>query len=355
MEIALRTALGLGRSVAGTELSGRRSTEPITVAIPVLNGGSKLKRVLDAVRDQDYQGPVEVLVCDSGSDDGSVALANAAGVQVIEIARSAFSHGGTRNLLMTHASGTYVTFLTQDAVPARPAWLSSLLSGFDLAEDVALVYGPYEAEAAASASVRRELTQWFTSISPDGLPRVDRLGDDERPLRPGSLIGPRAFFTDANGCVRRDAWRQVPFREIPYAEDHRLALDMLDAGFAKAFVPDAAVVHSHEYSAADRVRRGFDESRALREVYGFVAPAGVRALRAAVVGNVRADLRMRRREGASGAQLIIDLRRSVAHHAARHLGAVLGCRADRLPRGVRGHLSLEGRSTFVSSKSADAR
>ena len=36
-------------------------------------------------------------------------------------------------------------------------------------------------------------------------------------------------------------------------------------------MPEAAVIHSHEYSAGQWMRRSFDEARALAEVYGWVA------------------------------------------------------------------------------------
>ena len=44
---------------------------------------------------------------------------------------------------------------------------------------------------------------------------------------------------------------------------------MLRAGYAKVYVPDAAVIHSHEYSPGEWLRRSFDEARAVAEVYGF--------------------------------------------------------------------------------------
>ena len=61
---------------------------------------------------------------------------------------------------------------------------------------------------------------------------------------------------------------------MPYAEDQALALDMLRAGYAKAYVPDAAVIHSHEYGAASRSSGARSTSgAALREVHGWVEPA----------------------------------------------------------------------------------
>lgn len=307
-----------------------------TVAIPTLDAGPEFGAVLDAVTGQEVTAEVEILICDSGSRDGTIALARAHEARVIEIDRRDFSHGGTRNRLMRESSGEYVAFLTQDAQPAAPDWLAELTRGFALAADVGLAFGPYLPRADASAIVARELAAWFGSFAPPGEPRVDRLAPEDRELASAELYGHLAYFTDANGCLARAAWEQVPFREVAYAEDHRLAIDMLRAGYAKAYVPGASVIHSHDYTVWGWLRRSFDETRATREVYG-IAPGGepraaIRNLR----GAVGADWRAAGRDPRALAGVL-------AHHGARGTGAVLGARAGSLPPALRERLSLEAR------------
>ncbi len=321
---------------------------PITVAIPVRNGGAVLDQTLASVRAQRLapSASLELLVCDSGSTDGSVGLARGHGAEVIEIEPEAFSHGGTRNLLMERARGEHVAFLTQDAVPADERWLSRLLEGFELADDIALVFGRYVPRPDASPFVARELVAWFRSLSPDGAPRIDRLAPAERRLAPRALLGPRGFFTDANGCVAKRAWESVRFRPVGYAEDHVLAHDMLRAGFAKAHVPEAAVIHSHEYSAWDWLRRSFDEARAMQDVYGFSEQGELRRAALAVWGQVGADLRWSRSQATAGdhrAPSVGLIASSLSHHGLRAAGTILGVRADRLPSAAVRRLSLEGR------------
>ena len=317
----------------------------VTVAIPTLNAGRQFARTLIAVAAQTVGRGVELLVCDSGSDDDTVVLARAHGARVLEIRRSAFSHGGTRNLLMAEAGGEHVAFLTQDAVPSGTDWLERLLAGFSLAPNVALVFGPYRPRADASPSVTRELTEWFQSFSPDGGPRVDALsGAQRRGLTAREFLGHRGFFTDANGCIARSAWEQVPFREVGYAEDHLLAQDMLRAGFAKVYVPDAPVVHSHEYTALQWLRRSFDEARAVNDVYGLVPGGELREAVRSLRGNVGADRRwLGDRVGDGSGEMLPALARSVGHHGARAVGTVLGANAARLPASLGAKLSLEGR------------
>lgn len=317
-----------------------------TVAIPVLNGGRALARTLAAIEAQRTKGTVEILICDSGSSDGSPELARSFGAQVVEIEPAQFSHGRTRNLLMERSHGKHVAFLTQDATPADERWLSRLVDGFGVAPNVGLVFGPYRPRRDASPMVQRELTDWFSSFSPDGNVRIDRLEPFERDIQARALLGKRGFFTDANGCVSRAAWELTPFRDVPYAEDHLLALDMLRAGFAKVYVPEAAVIHSHDYTGWEWLRRSFDEARAMRAVYGWVEPLAPRTTTLNIWGRVGADLRWAREQpafdGRTGDAIAL-LARSTLHHLTRTAGAVLGSRSDRLAPQLVRRLSLEHR------------
>jgi glycosyltransferase involved in cell wall biosynthesis len=302
----------------------------ISVALPVLNGGPLLDEVLTAVRAQRLAGEeVEVVVVDSGSSDGSLSVAQRHRAQVISIPRSEFSHGGTRNLLMERTRGTHVAFLTQDSTPAGPDWLASLLRGFGRADRVGLVYGPYRPRPDAPHWIRRELAEFFGSS-----PSVQR----------GLATMP--FYTDANGCVLREAWEQAPYRDVSYAEDHMLARDMLSAGWAIAYEPDAPVIHSHAYAPTEQFGRLFDEFRALREVHGHVEQAGLRYTPGTVRRQVAADRAFLRAEGVDGPELDRATLESLRFYAIRAAASTLGTRADHLPARLRAALSRDGRGSF---------
>lgn len=275
----------------------------LEVAIPTRNGAADLERTLAAVARQTV--PAQVVVLDSSSTDGTADVARRHGATVHVIAAAEFGHGRARNRLMELTSAPRVAFLTQDAEPASADWLERLI-----APAAALTFGPYRARPGTGVPLRREYAELFRSA-------------------------PATFVSSANLSLERDAWSQVPFRDVAYAEDQRLALDLVAAGFEKAYVPDAAVLHAHEYRTVERARRYFDEFRALHELYGWTAPASPRVM----AGTVRAEVRKDRAFDPAA-----PVGASIAFHTARVAGAALGTRADRLPPAVRRRLSLERRA-----------
>src|SRR5256885_16000911 len=202
----------------------------VTVAIPVLNGARYLEEVLSAVRGQEVDRELEILVIDSGSTDGSLSIAERFFARVHQIPKSEFSHGGTRNLAMGIARGDHVAFITQDATPAHERWLSSLLSGFEKADDVALVFGPHDPRPDASHMIKCEMERHF-ALWPDGdVQRLDRSAPGLLDYRayPGKI----SFFSDVNGCVARWAWEEIPYREVADARAQLLEPEQIEAGLA---------------------------------------------------------------------------------------------------------------------------
>jgi rhamnosyltransferase len=312
----------------------------ISVAIPTKNAGPLLAEVLQAVGAQRTARDVELVVCDSGSTDGTVRIAEHHGARVLRIPPEAFGHGRTRNLLMEETRGETVLFLTQDATPARTDWLERLAGAIETVDDVAIACGPYVARPDATPMVARELEDFFRSLSPDGGTVVTRAPGGDT-----SVLGAEAIFhTDANAAVRRSAWRAVPFRDIAYAEDQALCLDVLRAGWGRAFTPAAPVVHSHDYGFGERFRRIFDEFRALREVHGVRTSAHPRH----VLGDARRQVARDRAWAAArdpGARASGRLAvASAAYHLERAAAAAVGSRAEALPYGVQRRLSHERRA-----------
>lgn len=302
----------------------------VSVVVPVKDGARYLEELLDAVLAQAADAAaLEVLVIDSGSVDASQDLARQAGARVLEIEPSSFGHGRTRNLGAGSTTGELIAFLTQDATPL-PGWLAGLQRGFDLAGDVGAVYGPHRPRPDTSPMIARELDAFFTTHeAPGGGASVQHEGD-------------QAFLSNVNAAYRRDCWEALRFDDVAYAEDQAFARAMLAAGWAKAYVPEAAVLHAHDYPPAQFMRRYFDEYRGLRSTLGHVEAFGVRSTARDVRAMVAADRAWMAQQGLTGAAARRWTGRSAIHHTGRKVFSAIGSRAHGLPAGLQRRLSLEG-------------
>ncbi len=309
----------------------------ISVVIPVFNGERYLGELLAAVASQRVDEEVEALVIDSGSADGSVEIARAAGVNVLEIPNCEFQHGRTRNLGVARTTGRLIAFLTQDSTPAGDGWLAAYRTVFDSDPRIGAAYGPHIPRPDANPLMARLLTEFFREMSPGGEVAIHEQGAID-------------FLSNSNSCISRELWEVIPFPEIPYAEDRALGAALLEAGWKKAFVPTAAAIHSHNHTLIESSRRWFDEYRGLREAVGEkheASPAGALSI---LARSVKADHRWLRDDPRYGRlQVAAWSARSFVYHCCRIFFGGLGARADRLPGWLRRRLSLEGRDDGVAA------
>lgn len=305
--------------------------------VPVKDGARYLEELLAALR---REGVQEILVIDSGSRDGSVAISRAAGAEVLQIEPAAFGHGRTRNLGAERTSGDLICFLTQDATPSE-GWLAAYRHAFDLAPDVGAAFGPHLAREHTSPIISRELEEFFAGFSSDGGPCIQRRGDP-------------VFLSNVNACYARECWQEVRFRELPYSEDQAFGREMLEHGFAKVYHPGAAVLHAHDYGPVEFMRRYFDEYRGLRASIGHVEPLQVRAAMGEVRALVAGDRRWMSEHGYPASARLRWTLRSGVHHTGRKVFSVLGSRSHRLPAAVRRRLSHE-RSDHAPPRAAAPR
>ena len=85
----------------------------ITCIIPVLNGERFLKEALDNIFEQSYR-PLEVIVVDDGSTDGTKAVATAFGDKVRYLRQANSGPWVARNFGIKAAKGEFVAFLDAD-------------------------------------------------------------------------------------------------------------------------------------------------------------------------------------------------------------------------------------------------
>jgi rhamnosyltransferase len=239
-----------------------------TVVLLTKNPGNIFKEVLPAVLNQKAPWKFEVLIIDSGSTDGTLEFIELhRDVRLVRIASEDFGHGRTRNLAMTTAKGKYVAMLTHDAKPSTEAWLTNLVAPFDLDASVAGVFGRHIAYPTATPYIKRDLDLHFNNFLQ--WPLIMGIEDPDRYANDQGYRQVLHFFSDNNACLRKTVWEKLPYPDVDFAEDQLWAKSVIEAGYKRAYQPDAVVYHSHDYNVWNTFRRSFDEARALKKLFGY--------------------------------------------------------------------------------------
>ena len=212
----------------------------VSVVVPTLNAEKYIGRLLKRLLAQTAEA--EIIVIDSGSKDNTVSVVQqAAGkdpgrIRLIQIPGEQFDHGGTRDYALRQSGGDYVMFLTQDALPVDKHCIENLLKGFS-EPDIAGVYG--RQIAYPDAVPYEKLTRQFNY--PDQ-GRVWREQDIPK-------YGVKSyFFSNTCSMYRRDIYEKAGGFDRPIVtnEDMMMAARLIHQGYALAYVPEAAVYHSHK-------------------------------------------------------------------------------------------------------------
>ena len=104
----------------------------------------------------------------------------------------------------------------------------------------------------------------------------------------------RCIFDNVCSCIRRAAWRQQPFASTPIAEDLEWAKAVLLLGYRLAYVPSAAVIHSHDRPARYEFTRTYLLHRRLYELFRLRTISTLPLLVRAIASSLAAHLQLER-------------------------------------------------------------
>jgi rhamnosyltransferase len=312
------------------------------VVIPVKNAISVLPQVLDKVTSQNTPWPFEIIVIDSGSRDGTVEyLRQRRSIRLIEIPQNEFGHGKTRNLGVDLADAEFVAFLTHDAEPVDENWLINLVTAAEQDPAIAGVFGRHIAYQTASPFTRKDIHDHFEGFLKYPL-IVSR---DLNPLRYETDIGWKQllhFYSDNNSLMRKSVWKKLPYPDVEFAEDQIWAKNIIEAGYRKAYAPNAAVYHSHDFGFLEQLRRSFDESRNFSKYFGYRLSSGPRGAMASAV-KVAVQAFRQRLDNEYGKVTLKNRMQRAGQRVALVIGHFLGANHERLPHSISSRLSLDRR------------
>ncbi len=226
------------------------------VSVPTYNPGLDVwAKWVQALQSQNCK-PMQVVVVDSGSTDGSLDLSKQAGFTVLHTKAQDFNHGGTRQWALNQGflnlqpgpPPEFMAFLTQDAILACPKALAELLQAFQDPQ-VAAAYGRQRPKPEA-----HWLEAHTRSFNYPDASRTVQLQDK------ASLGIKACFLSNSFAAYRLQAlMAQGGFpAHLPLGEDTFTAAKLLLSGQSLRYQASAAVYHSHNYNGLQDFQRMFD-------------------------------------------------------------------------------------------------
>lgn len=242
----------------------------LQVIIPVYHPDDKFIELLNMLKKQSIPD-IPVLIIDSGSDKEWCKAAQGLNWQLKDIDSKDFNHGGTRQMGIDMCPGKdIIVFLTQDAILADEYSIENLVRAFDDI-GVGCAYGrqlPHN-DANVFASFARLHNYPAQSYV--------------RSYEDRNVYGMKtAFLSNSFAAYRRTAMEKVggfPLNVI-LSEDMYVAAKMLMSGWKVAYVAEAKVYHSHNFTFRQEFKRYFDigvfhaRENWIRNVFGEAERSG---------------------------------------------------------------------------------
>lgn len=229
----------------------------VDVIIPVYKPGKKFKHLLRMLAVQTF--PVhQVIIINTekkywvqeGMDE---AMPEGLSVMIRHISKEEFDHGATRHMAMKLSGGDIAVCMTDDAVPADKYLLENLVRAFGQT-------GPgketvIQAYAKQLPDKKCGVIECYT--------RSFNYPDNSQIKTKKDLkaLGIKTYFASDVCCAyRRDLYfSQGGFiRRTIFNEDMIFAGKAIQSGYAVAYIANARVIHSHNYTYMEQFRRNFD-------------------------------------------------------------------------------------------------
>ena len=227
----------------------------ISIVIPTKNAGPDFESTLMKIRNQKRVKNIEIIIVDSGSTDNTLGIAKEKECNIFPIKPEDFNHGLTRNYGAEHATGDYIVFMVQDAIPIGDYWLYTMLKPFMDDQKIAAV--TCRQVPRSDADLFAGFLLWYHYRS---LKRTQDI--IYPPVENFNALFPiekRIFAGIENTCcmMQKKIFDQVKFRNIQYGEDLDIGIRFLETGNTVAFLFSTGVIHSHNRDAAYFFKRSF--------------------------------------------------------------------------------------------------
>lgn len=286
----------------------------IDVIIPVYKPDGNLAELLKRLEQQSCP-PGKIIVMNTEEKYWDPGLEERfPRLMVTHLPKREFDHGGTRDRAARLSEADILVFMTQDALPADSLLLERLAEALEQ-EKVAAAYARQLPREDC-----RIIERYTRAFNYPEQSRVKRLADLPE-------LGIKTYFC-SNVCAAYDGEvfrkRGGFVQRTIFNEDMIYAAGLVKAGYGIAYQARARVIHSHNYTGRQQLKRNFDlgvSQAQHRELFDGVRSEG-EGMR--LMKNTAAFLLKRRRP-----LLIVSL---AWQSGCKYLGYLLGKNYRRLPR-----------------------
>lgn len=170
-------------------------------------------------------------------------------VEIHNIEKNEFDHGGTRDMAMKMCKSPFVMFMTQDAVPKNRLLIEKLLSSFTT-EDIVLTYARQEPDK--KCNIIERYTREY-NYPHEGYSAIEKAAETNNSIK-------AIFCSDVCAMYRRIPYYEIggfPLKAI-FNEDMVYAGKVLKAEKDIIYQEKAVVIHSHNYTGVEYFKRYFD-------------------------------------------------------------------------------------------------
>jgi len=318
-----------------------------TIFIPTWFGERYLDEVLESIFKQKVPFAYEVLIYDTSSTDATPSIIEKyakkhANLRHKTITKAEFGHGKTRNAAAYDAKGEIVVYISQDVTPAHDRWLYEIVKPFELNDNIVGVMGKQDPRPHCFPLLKTEIRSVFSGFGPDFGTTIFYKDDF---VKDQGVYDAISFYSDVNSAARRSfLTNQIPYQDVPYAEDQLLGRDIIDAGYMKVYASRANVIHSNDMELNEYKSRMFDETMGLRKI-GI--PVGIPSKKAIVKmiakGVVRDAMNIVRDRDYSIKRKLYWLALNPFYHIEKWRGVRLAATADLEDSELFNKYSLESR------------
>jgi glycosyltransferase involved in cell wall biosynthesis len=240
----------------------------VSVIIPTHNAGTDFRYVLEKIKAQKGIRDIEIIVIDSCSSDETAGFAAAYGAKIIPLDAAAFNHGATRNLGAEQASGDFIIFMSQDAIPVDDVCIHRILT--EMLKDEKIAGASIKQIPRSDADLFTNWQLWFYNnklLDYTGDKISDMRGEEAERLL--SYEKRRLMQLDnVFSCFRKKIFDEFKFFPLPYAEDLDLGMRLARGGYKLLFLASAGVIHSHTRDPIYFLRRGYVDTKTLLNMLG---------------------------------------------------------------------------------------